>query len=322
MAVESVSSPVASRVERTPPYSEEAEQGVLGSILIDSTRVMDICLERQIEPESFYVPANRTIYASLMEMMTRGVVCDMVTVVDHLKSTGKLDSVGGPIYIERLIDATPTAAHAEYYIDIVRQKHLLRCIIDCAREAERECYSTDDKADVVLSKTEQSFLDITERQHGFMMPWNTAVKETMQHVENIYNGSATLGGIPTGFQNLDEKALGLRPSEMIVLAARPSMGKTSLAMNIAENIALGRGNVKDAMSVGIFSLEMAQEALVLRMLCSTAEVSSSKLTKGYVDQNAHRRLIQAASDLSKAPIYLDDTGGLDIHNSTAFTRQH
>jgi replicative DNA helicase len=322
MAMESVSSqPVASRTGRVPPHSEEAERGVLGSVLLDSARVMDLCLARQITPESFYVPAHRIVFEAMTDLARQATAIDILTVTERLKANSTLDTIGGTVFLDRLIDSTPTAAHAEYYAEIVRQKHLLRCIISCAREAENDCYESDQGADHTLGKVEQSFLDITERQHGFVTPWTTAVKQTMQHIENILVTKRGLSGLPTGFSNLDGTLHGLRSGEMIVIAARPSMGKTSLAMNIAENVALGKVMDHVSRPVGIFSLEMSHEALVLRMLCSHAEVSSFKLSGGYVASSFHGKLTQAASLLYKAPIYLDDTGGLDILELRARARR-
>jgi replicative DNA helicase len=322
MAREPVSaSAAASTVDRLPPYSEEAERGVLGSLLLDA-RVNDLCVQAQLTPESFYVPAHRGIYEAMCALHKQGTVIDTLTVVESLKQAGRLDSVGGAAVLDRLVDSTPTAAHAEYYIDIVRQKHLLRSVIDCARETERVCYESGETADLILDRAEQSFLDITERQHGHMTPWPDAIKETMHHIESVFNGSSLLSGISTGLDNLDRKALGLRRSEMIVLAARPSMGKTSLALNIAENVALGRGRTGSAPTpVGIFSLEMSQEALAMRLLCGHAEVSSFKLQGGFVSPSIHGRLTQAASVLSKAELYVDDTGGLDIMELRARARR-
>ncbi len=323
MAMESPPSSAVSKADRIPPYSEEAEKGVLGSILLDSVKVMDLCLEFQIVPESFYVPAHRIIFQAFIDMLGRGMAIDVLTVAERLKTLGMIDNIGGSVFLDRLIDSTPTAAHAEYYIDIVRQKYLLRSIVACSRDAENECFYSEESADVLLGKVEQSFLDITERQHGFVMPWNTVVKQTMEHVEKILNLKRGLSGISTGFGNLDAKLQGFRSGEMIVLAARPSMGKTSLAMNIAENVALGRKDPEQVQRpVGIFSLEMSKEALVLRMLCCHAEVSSFNLTSGYVSAKSdHGKLANAASVLSKAPIYLDDTGGLDILELRARARR-
>jgi len=323
MANEAVSSVTAARTERIPPHSEEAEMGVLGSILLDAARVMDLCIEQQLSPDSFYLSAHRLIYETMLEMVNQGAAIDLLTVTDRLRAAGKLDAVGGSLYLDRLVDSTPTAAHAEYYIDIVRQKHLLRCIIACAREAESACFESDESADLVLSKVEQSFMDITERQHGFVASWPEAIKKTMEHIERILSSRRGLTGLSTGFINLDRILQGLRPGEMIVLAARPSMGKTSLAMNIAEHVALGHNDPdRRGHPVGVFSLEMSHEALVLRMLCSHARVSAHKLAEGYVSSaEFHGKLTQAASILSKAPIFLDDTGGLDIMELRARARR-
>jgi replicative DNA helicase len=322
MAKDSVTTPPVSRTDRVPPNSEEAERGVLGSVLLDPMKVMDLCIENQLSPESFYVPAHRVVFGVMLEMTKQGTVIDALTVAERIKSAGMLDGIGGSVYLDRLIDSTPTAAHAAYYIDIVRQKHLLRCVISCARDAENECYTAEQSADLVLGKVEQSFFDITEHQHGFMVNWTEAVKKTMDYVEKILHTRRGLSGISTGFGNLDKVLKGLRQSEMIVLAARPSMGKTSLAMNIAENIALGAKTPdKTSRPVGIFSLEMSQESLVLRMLCSHAGVSAFHLSGGFAPKDDHAKLVNAASVLSKAPIYLDDTAGLDILELRARARR-
>jgi len=323
MPKESVSSQPATRADRVPPNSEDAEKGVLGSVLLDSGRVMDICIQHQLVCESFYVPAHRIVYEAMLDLAREMQAIDVLTVTERLRTTGKLDSIGGAVFLDRLVDFTPTPAHAEYYIDIVRQKHLLRCIINCARDAENECFGSEESADLVLSRAEQNFLDITERQRGDVLPWPSAVKQTMEHVERVFvsRGAGGLAGIPTGFANLDRVLQGLRQQEMVVLAARPAMGKTSLVMGIAENIALGRTSDKEARPVGIFSLEMSMDALVLRMLCSHAGVSSFKLMGGYVSPSIHGQLMQAASVLSKAPVYLDDSGGLDVLELRARARR-
>lgn len=311
------------RNERVPPHSEEAEKGVLGSILMDSSRVVDICVESQIVPQSFYVPAHALVYESVLDLSHEGKAVDAVTLEAHLRGKDKLDQAGGSVYLDQLVDATPTAAHAEYYIDIVRQKHLLRSIISCARESERECFTAADQADQILGRVEQAFMDITERQHGYVTPWPDAVKGVISQVETILTTKKGLTGISTGFANMDDKLHGLRNGEMIVLAARPSMGKTSLAMNIAENVALGKRDPdSDGHEVGIFSLEMSHEALVMRMLCSHAGVSSFQLTRGHLPSvSTHAKIMQAAAALTKAPIYLDDTGGLDILELRARARR-
>jgi len=323
MAQEAVSAGLRKAgVDRLPPYSEEAEQGVLGSVLLDANRVMDLCIEQQLVAESFYVPAHRLVYGAMLDLAREGAAIDVLTVADRLRSAGDIERMGGAVALERLVDATPTAAHAEYYIDIVRQKHLLRCIIECARETEAACFTSDESADLVLGKAEQSFLDITERQHGAVIGWKEAVNGAMAHVEHVLHTKRGIHGLSTGFLNLDRIMQGLKPGEMIVIAARPSMGKTSLAMNIAENVALGKNDPDhEQRPVGIFSLEMSHETLVLRMLCSHARVRSSGITKGFISKSDHGNLANAASLLMKAPVVMDDTGGLDIHELRARARR-
>lgn len=322
MAQETVSSARTAGAERVPPHSEEAEKGVLGSILLDSDRVLNLCIEKQLVTESFYLPAHRRVFEAMCAMLRDSVAIDVLTLTDQLRSAGCLDEVGGSVALDRLVDATPTAAHAEYYVEIVRQKHILRRIIECSRDAERECMVSDESADLILGRTEQAFMEISERQHGEVISWPVAIKQTMEHIEKLLTEKRGLRGLSTGFLNLDRKFQGLRGGDMVVLAARPSMGKTSLAMNIAENVALGRNDPEHKPhAVGIFSLEMSSDALVMRMLCSHARVSAFDLASGYVSQGRHADLTQAASLLGKAPIMMDDTGGLDILELRARARR-
>ena len=316
---------------RVPPHNAEAERGVLGSLLLDSTRVMDLCLAQGLLPESFHVPQNRTLFSILLDMQRANAVIDMITVSERLRASGLLQSPGGPALIEELVDQTPTSAHAEYYIELVHQKHLLRCIIDCAREAESACYENRQSADLVLSSAEQAFLNITDRQRGFVGTWPKAVNDTVAHISKLLDlGPGGISGLPTGLHNLDAKTRGLRAGEMIVLAARPSMGKTSLAMNIAECVALGQdingrplvGDHARHHPVAVFSLEMSQEALALRMLCGLAGVSSYKIESGMVsNKSVGTQITRAASLISKAPLYVDDTGGLDVMEMRARARR-
>jgi replicative DNA helicase len=311
------------KADRVPPYSEEAERGVLGAVLLDFERVLNLAIESRITPETFYIPAHRTIYEAMTAMLQHGQVVDILTLTDYLSTKGLLDKVGGSDYLERLVDSTPTAAHAEYYIDIIRQRYLLREIINCSRDAENSCYDADQNADTLLSQVEQNFLNITENQHGEIIEWHDAVNEVMDHVERVFQTKRGMdNAIPTGFKDIDRQLNGLRGGEMIVLAARPSMGKTSLAMNIAENVALGVGLTDgEGHSVGIFSLEMSYMSLVTRMLCCHAKVPGFKLAQGYVSADYHGNLVQAASVLNKAPIYMDDTGGLDVMELRARARR-
>ncbi len=318
-------------VARVPPHSAEAEKGVLGSILLDASRVMDLCMGEGLVPESFYFDSHRRLYDELTSMQRAGSAIDLLTTVEHLRRVGRLDALGGTAFLEGLVDATPTAAHAEYYIDLVRQKYLLRAVIDCARETERTCFESNQSADLILGQAEQAFLNITERQHGQLFSWAQVINGTMQHVERLFQlGPGGVSGVPSGLRNLDKKLRGFRAGEVTVLAARPSMGKTSLAMNVAECVALGRdmegqrfkGDHARQHPVAIFSLEMAQEALALRMLCGMAGVPAFQIDSGIGNpQKVTQQLTRAASDLTKAPIYVDDTGGLDVMELRARARR-
>ncbi len=301
-------------------YNEEAERCLLGAILLDSDRTLDFCVEKQVETESFFLRPHQTIYAAMLDMSREGKPVDALTLSNKLGAQDKLKEIGGTIYLGQLTESVPTTAHAEYYVDIVRQNHLLRRIIECARNAEKECYSSDDEADMVLGRVEQSFFEISDQRHNLMVPWQFAVKETMKTIEHLRLNKRDVSGVATGFKDIDRQLLGLHAGEMIVLAARPSMGKTSLAMNIAENVATGTPGEKPK-AVGIFSLEMTREQLIMRMLGSRARIAAHKIASGYLTPANHGLLAQAADALMKAPIYLDDTGDLDIIELRARARR-
>jgi len=327
-------SPAAANL-RVPPHSIEAERGVLGSILLDvgnDNRVLDLCVENGITPDAFFAPGHQLLFETLTEMSRAGVTIDPVTLNERLRALNRLDAVGGAAALQTLIDETPTAAHAEYYINIVRQKHLLRTIIACARDAERRCFDQAISADLILGEVEQKFLGIADRRDGAGIPWPQAITNTMGHIDRLFSlGPGAVAGLPTGFRNLDRKLKGLRNGEMIVLAARPSMGKTSLAMNIAECVALGKhidgktpfkGDHNRPHPVAIFSLEMSTESLAMRMLCGAAGVSGFRSTKVWSSpKRVNQQLTRAASELAKAPIYVDDTGGLDVMDMRARARR-
>lgn len=311
MPVETGSAGASTRLDRKPLCNEDAERGVLGAILLDAQKVLDFCIEKQIEAESFHGRAHQVIYAAMLEMAQALRPIDVLTLSDRLTVQGKLADIGGTAYLNGLLDAIPTAAHAEYYIDMVRQQHLLRRIVDCARNSEQECYTSDEDADHVLSKVEQDFFSLSENRHGAILPWNKSVHDTMRIIEHIKLSGKGISGIPTGYTDLDEMLLGLHNEELIVLAARPSMGKTSLAMNIVEHVVLGKAD-RQPRPVAIFSLEMSREQLVMRMLSSHAGVPAHKISAGMISNTNHGMLTQAADALMKAPIFLDDTGGLEI----------
>ncbi len=306
-----VTPPSTARSDRIPPYSEEAERGVLGSALLDAARVIDLAIERGVTHEAFYVRPHQVLFEILEGMTQQGRPIDLLTIGERLKDLNRTDEIGGVSFLDGLVDSTPTSAHAEYYIDIVRQKYLLRKIIDRARVAIDQCFASEEEADSILGKTEQSFFEISEMKRAGFEPWPKLVKKVMEDVDHLFQTKKDLTGIPTGFYDMDKLLRGLQPSDMIVLAARPSMGKTSLALNIAENAALGIAD-HTARPVAVFSLEMSREQLVRRMICSRAQVPSQRLSGGYLSTQLHGNLVAAADALTKAPIYLDDTAGLEV----------
>ena len=299
---------------RLPPSSEEAERGVLGSALIESERVIELCSMKAISGESFYVPAHRMLFEKLIEMHQSVKAIDLLTVGEDLKQSEMLDQVGGYAFLEGLIDSTPTSAHAEFYMEIVQQKHLFRRIIAQAVESIDLCYTEED-AEELLNRTQEQFFELSDQKASSIEEWKEVVYKT---AGQIIEGVKTEDGVPTGFIDLDKELRGLHKTDMIVLAARPSMGKTSLAMNIAEHAALGNNPEHKAYAIGVFSLEMSQQQLVRRMLFSKAGVPAWKDFRSN-DDNA--RLTQAADQLGKAAIIVDDSAGLDIMDLRARARR-
>ncbi len=299
---------------RLPPCSEEAERGVLGSALIESTRVIELCSMKSVTADSFHIPSHRLLYEQLMEMYQAARAIDLLTIGEALKNAGRLDQTGGYAFLEGLIDSTPTAAHAEFYIDIIQQKHLLRRIITQAAETIDSCYSPDEESEELLSRTEEAFFELSDKKTASAEDWQKVVYKT---AGQIIDGNILDSGVPTGFVDLDKELRGLHNTDMIVLAARPSMGKTSLAMNIAEHAAMGRGGGKKH-SVGVFSLEMSQEQLVRRMLYSKAGVPA---WKDFFSESDRTRLSSAADQLGKASIVVDDSAGLDVMDLRARARR-
>jgi replicative DNA helicase len=300
---------------RLPPYSEEAERGVLGSALIESQRVVELCSMQAISAEAFYIPAHRILFEKLISMNQAAKAVDLLTVGEELKQSGLLDQVGGYAFLEGLIDSTPTAAHAEFYMEIVAQKHLLRRIITQASETIDSCYSPDEEAEELLNRTEEAFFELSDSKGSSKEEWKHVVRQT---TGAIIDGTIVENGVPTGFADLDKNLRGLHNTDMIVLAARPSMGKTSLAMNIAEHAALGKNSEHKAYSVGVFSLEMSQQQLVRRMLFSKAAVPA---WKDFLSQDDRSRLTLAGDQLMKAPVIVDDSAGLDIMDLRARARR-
>src|SRR5881296_3900877 len=306
----------AQDIHRTPPHSVEAEQGVLGSMLISPRDTIAECVEK-INEEYFYVPAHRTIYDVLVELWNAGQAIDLITFTQVLRDRNLLDSVGGAAFVTNLLTFVPTAANVQYYLDIVRDKYILRQIISAATESVRRAYEEQDEVNNLLDEVEQRIFAVGEdRFKGQMLSMKDQVMEAIEAIEKLYERKGGITGISTGFIEFDRMTSGLHPAEMIVIAARPSMGKTALAMNIAEHVA-----INEKLQVGVFSLEMSSQQLVQRLLCSRARVNLQKVRDGFLAERDFPSLTAAASKLAEARIFIDDSAGLSILELRAKARR-
>src|SRR2546427_10407785 len=306
----------AQDIHRTPPHSVDAEQGVLGSMLISPRETIAECVEK-INEEYFYVPAHQTIYTVLVDLWNAGEAIDLITFTQVMRDRHLLDSVGGAAFVTSLFTFVPTAANIEYYLEIVRDKYILREIISAATESVRRAYEEQDEVNNLLDEVEQRIFAVGEdRFKGQMLSMKEQVMSSLESIEKLFENKGAITGVSTGFRDLDKLTSGLHSSEMIVIAARPSMGKTALAMNIAEHAAI---EVK--LPVAIFSLEMSAQQLVQRMLCSRARVNLAKTRDGFLGEADFPKLTHAASKLAEAKIFIDDSAGLSILELRAKARR-
>ena len=294
----------------------EAEQGVLGSMLISPREVIAECVER-ITEEYFYVPAHQTIYTVLVELWNAGAGIDLITFTQTLRDRNLLETVGGASFVTSLYTFVPTAANVMYYLEIVREKFVLRQIIAACTESVRRAYDEQDEVNNLLDEVEQKVFAVGEDRFKGQMPgMKEQVMGALESIEQLWERRGGITGISTGFTELDRMTNGLHAAEMIVIAARPSMGKTALAMNIAEHVA-----ISSKLPVAVFSLEMSSQQLVQRLLCSRARVNLQKVREGFLAERDFPSLTSAASKLAEAQIYIDDTAGLSILELRAKARR-
>lgn len=305
-------------VDRLPPHSAEAEQGVLGCILLSPNDCMGECISKfKGGSEVFYDLRHQTIYDHMAEMFDKREAIDLITLHQRLKDKQLLEQVGGRAYLSGLVDAVPSAANLTYYLDIVQEKSLLRKMIRVCTEVVGRVYDYEGQVDALMDEIERDVLRVSEsRVQSHTSTIKDLVKKAISTIEDYHQRQGTLTGIGTGFGDLDRMTTGLHGGEMIVIAARPSVGKTSLAMNIAEHVA-----IDEKLPVGVFSLEMTAESLVLRMLCSRSRVNLRTVREGFLAERDFPKLTGTAGKLANAPLHIDDSSGLSILQLRAKARR-
>jgi replicative DNA helicase len=292
--------------ERLPPQNIEAEQSVLGSILIDRDAIARVA--GFLRPEDFYREAHRTIYQVTCDLFERREPADFVLVCDELERRGRLEQVGGPAYITSLINSVPTAVNVEYYGRIVERCAILRRLITAAGQIAGVAYDNQHDAELAVDRAEQILFALTQRRRAQdFVPISKVLTDYFDQIEYVHLHRGQTFGVPTGFRKLDELTGGLQRSDLVVLAARPGMGKTSFALNIAAHAAQ-----KGGVPVGVFSLEMSCEQLVQRLLCAEAGIDSHKLRTGYLEEDDFPRIASAMGSLNDLPIFIDDTPGISV----------
>ncbi len=288
-----------------PPNSVEAEISVLGAMLQDSSAVLRAA--EQLNAEDFYQPEHKEIFRVMAEMNRQQIPIDIVTLQAELARRGSLDGVGGNAYLLKLQHDVPTAANVRSYIDIVLEKSTLRKLIAACQHISKECYSQDRELQDVLTGAEKAIFDIVMNRQGSeeLKPLSEVLVKTYEIIEELARQKGSIAGVPTGFTDLDNMLTGLHSGELIIIGARPAMGKTSLAMNIAEQAAVGHNK-----TTAVFTLEMPREQIALRMLCSNARVDMQKVRKGTLHDDDWMKLARSLGPLSAAPMYIDDTSAL------------
>src|SRR6266704_3596515 len=306
------------RVDRLPPHSPEAEQGVLGCVLLSPNDCMGECIEKfKSGAEVFYDLRHQTIFGALAEMYDSREAIDLITLQQRLKNKQLLDEVGGIPYLAGLPDTVPSSANLAYYLEIVQEKYLLRKMIRICTDVVGRVYDYEGEVDALMDEVERDILRISEsRVQSQTITIKDLVKKAINTIEDFHQRQGVLTGVGTGFTDLDKMTSGFHAGEMVVIAARPSMGKTSLAMNIAEHVAI---DLK--LPVGVFSLEMTSESLVLRMLCSRSRVNLRNVRDGFLAERDFPKLTGAAGKLANAPLFIDDSSALSILQLRAKARR-
>ncbi|HZF66416.1 MAG TPA: replicative DNA helicase, partial [Gemmatirosa sp.] len=301
--------------ERRPPYSEEAEQAVLGAMLLDTDAIMRAA--EHVDDTMFYREGHRRIFRAMVALSEKGDVADPLTLAEELLRRGELDTSGGKEYIAFLVDAVPTAANVEFHAKIVREKATLRRLIEVSTGIVGDAFGGQRTATELLDEAESKIFQIGEQQNSGSF---TRIKEllwpAMERIEAQSRAGNSVTGVASGFRDLDEMTSGFQPADLVIVAARPSMGKTAFTLNIAQHVA-----ITERKSVAFFSLEMSKDSLVQRMLTSEARIDAQTLRKGRLRDDDFPRLARAAGILSHAPVFIDDTPGIGLLEMRAKARR-
>ena len=291
---------------RIPPQNVEAEQSVLGSLLIDKDAVVKIA--EDLKPEHFYKQHHSDIYRAIITLYEKRIPTDIVTVTDELNRIKKYDEVGGTGYLSTLVNSVPTSAHIEHYSQLVKDRATKRFLISTAAKITEEAFKEETEVKDLLDMSEQSLFGISqENLHQNFVPLKDTLVKSFDRLDELHKKGSGLRGLGTGFADIDKKLSGMQDSNLIILAARPSVGKTTLAVNIAQHIA-----TKDKIPVGLFSLEQSKEQLVDLMLASQSDVDAWKITTGNLQEEDFEKISEAMGELAEAPIYIDDTPGISV----------
>src|SRR3972149_6216190 len=300
---------------KVPPQNIEAEQSVLGAVLIENNAIYKAI--ELVNSNDFYKEAHRRIFLAMIELSEKNDAIDLITLTEYLHKKNELDSVGGASYLSQLANAVPTAANIKYHSRIVREKALVRNLINTATEIITAGYENSQDVEDLLDQAENAIFSIAERKiRPSFVAIKDIIKDSFEAIERLSERKERVTGIPTGFVKLDELTSGLHPADLIIVAGRPSMGKTALCLCIAQH-----ASIEKRVPVAVFSLEMAKEQLVMRMLCAEARVDSHKLRSGFLSKSDWPRLTTAAGRLSEAPIFIDDTPGTTVLEMKAKARR-
>ena len=303
-------------LERILPNSQEAEMAVLGAMLLSPEETIAQVRER-LEESHFYYAAHQVVFREIAGLQDGLKAVDAVTLAQRLRDKGLLEEIGGAVFLTDLVSRVPTTANVEHYINIVWEKHLLRKLINAAHDIMTKAFDRQEDVPEWIDEVEQQIFNVNaEKTATGARPAKDFVKQVISDIEKQYDQRGTVTGLATKFRDLDKLTSGLHPGNVFIIAARPSMGKTSLAMNIAENVAIDQN-----IPVGVFSLEMSSDELVKRMLCSRGKVNLRLLHDGFPRERDHSALTTAASELMKAPLFIDDTAGLTINQVRARARR-